>query len=92
MKPASKLPLVELVLREGNAPGFDSAGRQTAMLIYPHGRTLMRYALLGIALVLFFTWIGAFLVFHVVGALIHLVLIVAVILFVFHLLSGRRSA
>ena len=52
----------------------------------------MRYALLGIALVLFFTWIGAFLVFHVVGALIHLVLLVAVILFVLHLFAGRRSA
>ncbi|HVA94457.1 MAG TPA: DUF5670 family protein [Candidatus Dormibacteraeota bacterium] len=62
------------------------------MLIFPYGGTLMRYALLGIALVLFFTWIGAFLVFHVVGALIHLVLLVAIILFVFHLFAGRRPA
>ena len=52
----------------------------------------MRYALLGIALVLFFAWIGAFLMFHVVGALIHLVLLVAVILFILHLFTGRRSA
>jgi uncharacterized membrane protein YtjA (UPF0391 family) len=50
----------------------------------------MRYALLGIALVLFFVWIGAFVVFHVAGALIHLVLLVAVILFVVHLIAGRR--
>lgn len=52
----------------------------------------MRYGLLGIALVLFFVWIGAFVVFHVAGALIHLVLVIAVILFVLHLISGRRSA
>jgi uncharacterized membrane protein YtjA (UPF0391 family) len=51
----------------------------------------MRYGLLGIALVLFFVWIGAFVVFHVAGALIHLVLLVAVILFVVHLIAGRRQ-
>jgi len=52
----------------------------------------MRYGLLGLAIVLFFVWIGAFLVFHVVGALIHLVLLVAIILFVVHLFAGRREA
>jgi hypothetical protein len=51
----------------------------------------MRYALLAIALVLFFLWIGAFLVFHVVGALIHLLLLVAVVLFILHLFRGRRA-
>jgi uncharacterized membrane protein YGL010W len=52
----------------------------------------MRYGLLVIALLLFFAWIGAFLVFHVVGALIHIVLVVAIILFIVHLVSGRRAA
>jgi Family of unknown function (DUF5670) len=52
----------------------------------------MRYGLLGIAIVLFFIWAGAFLVFHVVGALIHLVLLFAIILFVVHLFAGRRAA
>ncbi|MFZ3215699.1 MAG: DUF5670 family protein [Candidatus Acidiferrales bacterium] len=52
----------------------------------------MRYALLGIAFLLFLVWLGAFLVFHVVGALLHLVLILAVVFFVIHLFSRRRSA
>jgi hypothetical protein len=51
----------------------------------------MRYALLVIALLLFFSWIGAFLVFHIVGALIHIVLVLAIILFIVHLVSGRRA-
>jgi hypothetical protein len=52
----------------------------------------MRFGLLAVALVLFFAWIGAFLVFHVVGALIHLVLLVAVVLFILHLFRGRSAA
>ena len=52
----------------------------------------MRYGLLGLALVLFFVWVGAFVVFHVVGALIHFVLLVAIILFILHLFTRRRSA
>ena len=54
--------------------------------------SIMRYGLLVIALLLFFAWIGAFLVFHVVGALIHIVLVLAIIFFVIHLVSGRRAA
>lgn len=52
----------------------------------------MRFVFLAVALVLFFTWIGAFVVFHVAAALIHLLLILAVIFFVVHLFKGRRAA
>jgi hypothetical protein len=52
----------------------------------------MRFVFLAIAILLFFTWIGAFVVFHVAAALIHLLLIVAIILFVVHLFSRRRTA
>lgn len=52
----------------------------------------MRYLLLAIAILLFFVWIAAFLLFHIVGALIHLLLVAALILFVVHLFSRRRSA
>lgn len=55
-------------------------------------RLIMRYGLLVVALLLFFAWIGAFIVFHVAGALIHIVLVLAIILFVVHLVSGRRAA
>ncbi len=52
----------------------------------------MRYGFLALALILFFAWIGAFLVFHVVGALIHLLLILALIAFVIHLFRRRPVA
>jgi hypothetical protein len=37
-------------------------------------------------------WIGAFVVFHVAGALIHVLIVLAVVFFVIHLVSGRRAA
>lgn len=53
----------------------------------------MRFGpLLGIALLLFFIWIGAFVFFHVAGFLIHLLLIFAVISLVAHLFMGPRTA
>jgi hypothetical protein len=52
----------------------------------------MRFVFLAVALILFFTWIGAFVVLHVAAALIHLLLIVAVVFFLVHLFSGRRAA
>ena len=52
----------------------------------------MKFVFLAIALVLFFTWIGAFVVFHVAAVLIHLLLSLAVVFLVIHLLSGRRAA
>ena len=55
------------------------------------GRIFMRFIFLGLAILLFFTWIGAFVVFHVAAALIHLLLIVAIIFLVIHLFSGRRA-
>jgi Family of unknown function (DUF5670) len=51
----------------------------------------MRFLFLAFALLLFFTWIGAFVVFHVAAALIHLLLILAVIFFLIHLFKGRRA-
>lgn len=52
----------------------------------------MRFLFLTVALILFFTWIGAFVVFHVAAALIHLLLVLAVVFFVIHLFSNRRMA
>ena len=53
------------------------------------GRDLVRFVFLAVALVLFFTWMGAFVVFHVAAALIHLLLVVAIIFFLVHLLRRR---
>jgi hypothetical protein len=54
--------------------------------------TFMRFLFLGLALVLFFAWIGAFVVFHIAAALIHLLLILAVVFLVIHLFKERRTA
>ena len=42
------------------------------------GAPFKRFVFLGLALVLFFMWIGAFVVFHIAAALIHLLLVLAV--------------
>jgi len=52
----------------------------------------MRYGFLVLGFLLFITWIGAFVVFHVAGALIHLLLIFALFFIVIHLFSTRRAA
>jgi len=45
-----------------------------------------------ISLLLLILWAGGFLMFHVASALIHLLLLFAVIAFVAHLLTGARTA
>ena len=52
----------------------------------------MRFIFLLLALVMFFAWIGAFVVLHVSAAMIHLLLILAVIFVIVHLFSGRQTA
>ena len=47
---------------------------------------------LGLAILLIVLWAGGFLVFHAAGALIHLLLLFAVISIVVHLFSGARTA
>ena len=45
-----------------------------------------------VAMLLLILWAGGFLMFHVAGGLIHLLLLFAVISFVAHLLMGARTA
>lgn len=44
-----------------------------------------------IALLLFLLWIGGFVVFHVAGALIHLLLLIAIISLVVHFFTSSRA-
>ncbi|WP_229740978.1 lmo0937 family membrane protein [Silvibacterium dinghuense] len=44
-----------------------------------------------LALVLVLLWIGGFMMFHVAGFLIHLLLILAVVSIIFHFLRGRSA-
>ena len=46
--------------------------------------------LLVIAIILILLWTGGF-AFHVAGGLIHLLLVIALILFVLHFLTGRGA-
>jgi hypothetical protein len=52
----------------------------------------MRFIWLILALFLLFAWIGRFAVYHISGALIHLLLVFAVISVIIHLFSARSSA
>ena len=45
---------------------------------------------LGIAVLLFFAWIGSYFMYHVAGFLIHLLLIFALISLVIQLFTGGR--
>lgn len=45
---------------------------------------------MGLAIILLILWLGGFLVFHVAGGLIHLLLVLAVISLVVHLFTGRN--
>jgi Family of unknown function (DUF5670) len=47
---------------------------------------------LALAVLLLFAWIGSFIMYHVAGFLIHLLLIFAVISLLIHLLTGKRAA
>ena len=44
-----------------------------------------------LAAILVIAWILGWGVFHVAGGLIHLLLVIAVVVFLFNFLSGRRS-
>jgi apolipoprotein N-acyltransferase len=46
---------------------------------------------LTIAVLLLFAWIGSFIVYHVAGFLIHLLLIFALIALVIQVFTGRRA-
>jgi hypothetical protein len=47
---------------------------------------------LGIGILLVLLWLGGFVMFHTAGFLIHILLVLAVISFVFHFLRGRTPA
>jgi uncharacterized membrane protein YwaF len=46
---------------------------------------------IAIAVVLLVLWVLGFLTFHIAGAFIHILLILAVISIIWHFIAGRRS-
>ncbi len=47
--------------------------------------------LLILAIILLIAWLCGFLVFHVTSSLIHLIIVIAIILFILHFVRGRRA-
>lgn len=47
---------------------------------------------LGIAILLLILWLGGFLMFHIAGGLIHLLLLFALISLVIHFVTGSKAA
>jgi hypothetical protein len=47
-------------------------------------------ALLGLAILLMIVWAVSFLVYHIAGLLIHVLLVLALIFFILQLLGGRK--
>jgi hypothetical protein len=47
--------------------------------------------LLILAIILLIAWLCGFLVFHVTAWFIHLIVVIAVILFILHFVTGRRT-
>jgi hypothetical protein len=47
--------------------------------------------MLAIAIVLFVLWALGFFAFHVAGGLIHILLVIALVVFVVNLVRGRRA-
>jgi hypothetical protein len=47
--------------------------------------------MLWLAVILFIAWLLGFVVFHVAGGLIHLLLVIAIIVFIFNFITGRRT-
>jgi Family of unknown function (DUF5670) len=45
----------------------------------------------GIVVILFVLWLLGFVVFHLAGGLIHLLLIIAVIVLIYNLIAGTRT-
>jgi hypothetical protein len=43
-----------------------------------------------LAIILLLLWAGGFLMFHIAGALIHLLILIAIAAFAIHIIQGRR--
>jgi hypothetical protein len=49
------------------------------------------FSMVWLAVVLFVAWLLGLVVFKVAGGLIHILLVIAVVVFIYNLISGRRS-
>jgi hypothetical protein len=66
----------------------DNSGRARRVCPYEPKGNIMLWTIVA---VLFVLWLLGFFAMHVGGGLIHILLVAAVVVFLFHMLSGRRA-
>jgi|HubBroStandDraft_6_1064221.scaffolds.fasta_scaffold861719_1 hypothetical protein len=87
------LPLKTAIIYNGTEKLRSDMGFHEFRLDFFPLEDILRFGpFLGLALLLFFLWIGGFIFFHVAGFLIHLLLIFAVVSLIIHLFTGARTA
>jgi hypothetical protein len=87
--PFTPLFSVRALTRSTHNPPIVPAVYANGGAVRPQGASQMW---IGIAIVLLLLWAGGFFAFHVAGFLIHILLICAVVAFVIHFITGRRTA
>jgi Family of unknown function (DUF5670) len=70
----------------------DDSGNLSARITHAPGGNMRFGPFLGIAILLLILWLGGFLMFHIAGGLIHLLLLFAIISLVIHFVSGAKTA
>ena len=92
MDPAASLPRPRsqgLVATIAESALWSHAWRQRAIRVGSHTEEgSMLWALVVILVVL---WLAGFLAFHIAGPVIHLLLVIAVIVLIYQLVTGRRA-
>jgi Ca2+-dependent lipid-binding protein len=64
---------------------YDRSSTAILLLTFPEG-----FSMLWLAIVLLVAWVLGWAVFKVAGGLIHLLLVIAVVVFLYNLITGRR--
>ena len=83
-------------MRPRTSPGWErsptgAAGRVTVGQAGTHFYPFIEGPMVWLAVVLVVAWLLGWGVFHVAGGLIHLLLVVAVVVFLINFISGRRT-
>ncbi len=77
--------------RPPQSPSYDGLVGRLAPILFPILFKAENMFLL-LALLLILAWAGCFFLFHITAFLIHILLIFALISFIFHFISGRKAA
>jgi len=69
-----------------------AAAYKPQILAAAEGDTMSFGPFLLIAILLLLAWVAGFLMFHIASVLIHVLLVLALLSFIFHFIAGRRTA